>query len=148
MAGEARSPSILIIEDDRETRDSMKCLLEAAGYRVRVAAGVDEALDALRGGMQPCLILLDLMMPGKTGFQFRYEQMQNPCWAGIPLVVYSGHHDIIANAAQLGAAAYFQKPVDIDALLNVVETYCRKPERVGETDPAPLQESAESGPKS
>ena len=118
---------ILLVEDDRDTQESMKCALEMAGYDVTVASGADEAMNRLRRGLQPRVIMLDLMMPGKTGFQFRGEQMQDPRFADIPLVVYSGHHDIIANAVQLGAAAYFQKPVDIDALLHVIEKHCPKP---------------------
>jgi len=119
--------AILLVEDDRDTQKSMKSVLEMAGYDVTVTSGADEAMNRLRSGLRPHVILLDLMMPGKTGFQFRCEQMQDPRFAEIPLVVYSGHHDIMANAAQLGANAYFQKPVDIDALLKVIEKHCPKP---------------------
>jgi CheY-like chemotaxis protein len=118
---------VLVVEDDVDAREAMKSALELHGYPVVTAADGSEALDQLRNGLKPCLILLDLMMPGMDGFQFVNEKRQDPRISGIPVVIYSGHHDAKSNAARLGAEGYFQKPVDVQSLLSLVETYRARP---------------------
>ncbi len=117
---------VLLVEDDVDTRDSLRFVLEADGYGVVTAENGQEALHALQQGLNPCLILLDLMMPVMDGFQFRQRQLQDPQLAAIPVVAYSGHYDAGINAARLRAAAYFQKPVDVDQLLALIGAYCPK----------------------
>ena len=113
---------VLLVEDDVETRESFRFVLESGGYGVVTAENGQQALDALRQGLTPCLILLDLMMPVVDGFQFRQRQLEDPHLAAIPVVACSGHFD--SDATRLRAAAYFQKPVDVDQLLQVVGSYC------------------------
>ena len=115
---------ILIVEDDGDTREVMKVFLELHGYTVDVASDGAEGLSKLRAGFRPCLILLDLMMPEKNGFQFRVEQIMDPVLAEIPVVVYSGDPEAFAHGAVLGAVAHLDKPVDMDKLLNVVKGHC------------------------
>jgi CheY-like chemotaxis protein len=115
---------ILLVEDDADSRACMKSLLEVEGYIVHTAADGAEALKRLRSGLKPGLILLDLMMPGMDGFQFRKEQLQDPKLSAISVVVYSGHHDANANAALLEPTAYVQKPIDLDSFLDLVSVHC------------------------
>jgi CheY-like chemotaxis protein len=122
---------VLVIEDDADTREAMKSVLELHGYPVVTAADGSEALQRLRTGLKPCLILLDLMMPGMDGFEFFDEKRQDPRMSAIPVVIYSGHHDAKSNAARLGAEGYFQKPVDVQSLLSLVETYRARPASAG-----------------
>jgi CheY-like chemotaxis protein len=105
----------------------MKSLLELEGYIVHTAADGAEALKCLRSGLKPGLILLDLMMPGMDGFQFRKEQLQDPKLSAIRVVVYSGHHDANANAALLKPTAYVKKPIDLDSFLELVSAHCAIP---------------------
>ena len=102
----------------------MRSLLELEGYVVHTAADGAEALKHLRSGLEPGLIVLDLMMPGMDGFQFRKEQRQDPKLSAIPVVIYSGHHDTKANAALLEPTAYIQKPIDFDSFLDLVSAHC------------------------
>src|SRR5438445_6065998 len=88
----ALSLPVLIVDDDADVRDAMEFLLRSEGYRTVTAADGDDALTKLRAGLEPCLILLDLMMPWKDGFQFRREQMRDPRLSAIPVVVLSGRH--------------------------------------------------------
>jgi chemotaxis family two-component system sensor histidine kinase/response regulator PixL len=124
MSARAKPNLILIVEDDAESRDTMRLLLELAGYDVETASDGTEALAVLRGGLRPRLILLDLMMPGMDGFQFVNEKRQDPRLSRIPVIVYSGLYDAQANAARLGARAYIQKPFDADSFLNLVRSNC------------------------
>jgi CheY-like chemotaxis protein len=118
---------VLVVEDDADTREAMKSVLQLHGYAVVTAADGREALDQLRNGLKPCLILLDLMLPGMDGFEFVNEKRQDPRISATPVVIYSGHHDAKSNAARLGAEGYFQKPVEVQNLLDLVETYRARP---------------------
>jgi len=118
-----REGPILIVDDSPDAREAMGELLEVKGYAVVKAAGAEDALCRLRQGLAPSMILLDLLMSGKDGFAFRQEQTADPNLAAIPVVIYSGYHNVHYAALELGVAGYFQKPVDPDKLLELIETY-------------------------
>lgn len=111
---------ILVVEDEDSVRDSIAELLELDGYTVVAARHGQEALDALAGGAQPNLIVLDLMMPVLNGWEFREAQRSSPDIAGIPVLLLSGAGGLDAEAAALGAAAYIEKPFDPECLLRTV----------------------------
>jgi CheY-like chemotaxis protein len=116
---------ILVVEDDPDIRTGLAELLAVVtGHVVRTAANGLEALDRLRGGSAPCIILLDLMMPVMNGWDFRTEQLRDPSLAAIPVVVLSGAADVPHHAARLGAVAWATKPFKMDALLRAVEQHC------------------------
>ena len=62
-------------------QEVLRALLESEGYEVTTAVDGEEALDLLRDGAAPSLIVLDLMLPRMDGFQFRALQRANPAWA-------------------------------------------------------------------
>ena len=117
-------PSILIVDDDVDTREAMKFFLESHRYTVVVAANGAGALGKLRADLRPCLILLDLLMPEKNGFQFRVEQVLDPELSELPVAICSGDPDASSSGTVLGAVAHLEKPIDVDKLLAVVRTYC------------------------
>jgi len=117
-------PHVLIVDDDANTREGLCTLLQIHGYSAVVAANGADGLRKLREGLRPCLILLDLVMPEKNGFQFRVEQIVDPVLANIPVVIYSGDADAEARGAVLGGVACLAKPVDVAKLLHVVKVYC------------------------
>lgn len=115
---------ILIVEDDASLRETLADLLADEGYRVAEAANGQEALQRLRGAALPCIILLDLMMPVMNGWEFREHQRRDPALAGIPVAVVTGVRNTLDKVAALDAVGYFQKPIDIPALLETVSQYC------------------------
>ena len=119
----ARGP-ILLVEDHADLRNAMTSLLEAFGYAVVTAADGSEALDRLRRGTAPCLIVLDLEMPRKNGREFRSEQTHDPKLAAIPTIVSSADGNVKQKAAALGIDGYFEKRGGFDGLLDVVARYC------------------------
>ena len=124
--GEQRRP-VLLVEDNDETREVVSALLELEGYHVVAARDGDEGMDHLRRGLNPCVILLDLMMPGRTdGLQFRQEQLQDPDFASIPVIVCSGYEAVKRQAADLGITVFCQKPLEIEELLQLIAAHCRK----------------------
>ena len=78
--------SVLVVEDDLETQEVIRRLLEKAGIQVALAENGRVALERLAEG-QPGLILLDLMMPEMDGFQFVEHVRQHEAWRTIPIVV-------------------------------------------------------------
>lgn len=116
---------ILIVDDDPDIRETMRFILECAGYRVLTAANGIEALDRLRGEAAPCVILLDLMMPVMNGWEFRAEQTRDPSLAVIPVIVMTGAGKAAARTASVGVAGLLEKPVDLKVLLSAVGLYCK-----------------------
>jgi CheY-like chemotaxis protein len=121
-----RDCPILIVEDDSDLRDMMSQLLTLEGYLPASAANGREALEYLREGHAPDLILLDLMMPIMDGWEFRREQERDPELARVPVVVLSALDE--HRAGDLHAQAFLKKPLDFDRLLLLVRQYCTKPE--------------------
>ncbi|NJL20907.1 MAG: response regulator [Leptolyngbyaceae cyanobacterium SM1_3_5] len=77
--------SLLLVEDDADSRDLMQQMLTGSGWRVTIAENGRIALDKL-AQVQPNLILLDLMMPELDGFGF-LAQLQQSQWRSIPVIV-------------------------------------------------------------
>ncbi len=122
--GEGRD-TVLVVEDDDDLREATAEILMHAGYRVATAPNGARALDCLRGGLRPAVILLDLMMPVLSGRGFRAGQLADPAFADIPVVVVSA----ILPAPDLdlpGIAAMVAKPPDIDALLSLLHEICQR----------------------
>jgi CheY-like chemotaxis protein len=107
--------SILIVEDDLDIREALAEALGFEGYDVLLAENGQEALDVLRVGPLPHVILLDLLMPVMNGWEFRQEQLADPALAGIPVVVVSASAPGDARPDR-----YLPKPFSIDELLVAV----------------------------
>jgi two-component system, chemotaxis family, chemotaxis protein CheY len=115
---------ILIVEDDAEARAALVMLLELNAFEVRTAGDGAEALDILRHGFRPCLVLLDLHMPQKTGFEFRQEQLEDAAIRDIPVVVFSGAAKTNATARALGIHDFLQKPADMSQFFSIIRQRC------------------------
>ena len=122
----ARDPEdmakILVVEDNDDVREMMAVTLELEGHKVDTAANGREALEKLRTGEKPCLILLDLMMPVMNGWEFRRALQQDPVLRTVPVVVVSAATGDIVKKTP--ADAFLSKPVDMDRLLDVVCDLC------------------------
>jgi two-component system cell cycle response regulator DivK len=121
--------NVLIVEDDTDTREMVRQLLATHGYYALAAADGLEALHLLRAVRHrapsaPCLVLLDLSMPRLGGKEFRRSQLGDPTVANVPVAVMSGAADLEQRAEAMGAVATLSKPLDVDALIEVVKRYC------------------------
>jgi CheY-like chemotaxis protein len=113
--------SILIIEDDDGVRDSLAAILREEGHVVEVADSGAGAMARLARRPLPTLILLDLMMPGMDGIDFRQRQLADEALRKIPVVIISARPDVAWQAAQLRADAFLRKPMSFEELLHVVQ---------------------------
>jgi CheY-like chemotaxis protein len=113
--------SVLIVDDDWQTRYALKMALESAGYAVRQAANGAEALRELADGLRPDVILLDMVMPVMTGWEFRQRQVLDPELADIPVIVFSAAYEVAPRAADsLGVAGVLAKPVEPGETLTAI----------------------------
>lgn len=116
--------AILIVEDDRDIRESITEFLECEGYAVKSAVDGAQALELLRGeSTLPAVILLDLRMPRMDGFKFREEQRKDSRLARVPVVLMTADAHITSSKDQLGVAAVLRKPIDIEALAVMLQKF-------------------------
>jgi CheY-like chemotaxis protein len=114
---------ILLVEDDELTRSALAVTLQSQGYTVSCAANGQEAIEQLRQGPLPQLILLDLMMPVMDGWRFRREQTRDPGLASIPVVIVSADSALSERAALLEVSGYLEKPIDPGQLIDAVRQH-------------------------
>ena len=116
----AEKSIVLVVEDETDSRESLRELLELEGYQVETAANGREALDRMTIlGDQLCLVLLDLFMPVMDGWQVLDELRSTGRLASTNIV-------IITSAAHRAPAGLpvFQKPLDFDKVLTTVGQLC------------------------
>ena len=113
---------ILVVEDDKNLRDTLSDALSLEGYEVVCAEHGEAALQYLRMGARPCLILLDLMMPVMDGWTLRREILKDESLADIPVVVMTAASQ--SYASTLESAAILYKPLAMDDVVGVVQEHC------------------------
>jgi CheY-like chemotaxis protein len=118
-----RPIGVLVVDDDRDIRDTIQELLEGEGYSVATAENGAVALRQLQH-VHPQLILLDLRMPVMDGASFREAQMNDESLAAIPTIVMSARSDPGKEAGPLLVRACLSKPIELDELLALVAHYC------------------------
>ena len=120
-----RTPCVMIVEDDRDTREMLARFLEMEGYVVRQAENGERALEQLKRDGNTSVILLDLMMPVMNGWQFRSAQENDPEMSRIPVIVVTAAGPQ-SEIPAISADAWVPKPVDFDKLLATIEPLCRR----------------------
>jgi len=113
--------SVLIVDDDVDGVDALRYLLESHGYRVSSAGNGSEALQYLRGGARPSVVILDLAMPVMNGWQFLAAREGDEALASIPVIVVTASQPAPGAESEM----VMTKPVDLDALLERIGTACR-----------------------
>jgi DNA-binding NtrC family response regulator len=112
---------ILIVDDDRNLRETLSELLEGAGYRIRTAANGSEAISLLQASI-PDLTLCDWKMPGVGGEQFLKSLESEGILTTMPVIIMTAHGTgpNAMQAMQLGAYDFVTKPLDMDQALATV----------------------------
>jgi len=120
------SRTILVVDDNSDVLEVVSALLEAEGYAVATADNGADALEQLRAGLKPALVILDLTMPVMDGWEFRDRQLKDPELRDIPTIIYSaiGTHGSVDGMRVAGA---FEKGDDFDVMLELIADICRRP---------------------
>jgi CheY-like chemotaxis protein len=121
---EGTRPSVLVVEDDAEVRSAVAEILELEGFAVDTAVHGQQALDKLRSGMAPNVLLLDLMMPVMNGLELLEHLRVETELRAPPVIVLSANRGY--EAEDLGVAAVVRKPFDVDALMGNIAAVLRK----------------------
>ena len=116
---------VLVVDDDERLREFIRVNLEMDGYMVREASNAEEGLAALEEE-PPDLILLDVMMPGMSGWEMLQRVQEQHGVGTIPVIMFSGQVDVPADqAAERGAQAFLGKPVDPQQLIEATKRLVR-----------------------
>jgi DNA-binding NtrC family response regulator len=112
-------PTILLVDDDPAVRESLGRVLATEGWRVVSAANGQEALERLTE-QQPDLMITDLCMANISGWDLLFhENMQRP---SLPIFVITALPPTSVAGADHFAAEFFQKPLDLDALVAAIRS--------------------------
>ncbi len=119
MEGEHPARRIIVVDDDRETREMLQLLLETEGFEVKLAANGLRLISTLHVD-RPDAILLDVMMSWIDGFELCRAIKRNPGFKDIPVFFISGRTgpEDVRRGLACGAADYFAKPIDAGRLLS------------------------------
>ncbi len=113
-----RKPKVIIVDDDRDTREMLTLALELEGFDVGQAANGLRLISAMHVD-RPDVILLDVMMSWIDGFELCRAIKKNPTFGDIPVIFISARKSLEDERAGLdaGAVDYFPKPLDMDRLV-------------------------------
>jgi CheY-like chemotaxis protein len=117
-AGEGEAPLVLVVEDEGPAQELMVSHLEEAGYRVITVGSGGEAVRTAVN-LRPDVITLDLLMPGKSGWQTLDELKKTPATSAIPVIIVSVVEER-KKGLSVGAADYLVKPVSKERLLATI----------------------------
>lgn len=129
--------SVLVVDDDEDSRRLLSHLLERRGYSVVLADGGPAALDAV-GTNDVDVVLLDVMMPVMDGFSVCRELKKTPATAKLPIILLTARDDMETRATgmNLGVSDFLAKPVNKEELFARVKTQVEARRRGRELDQA------------
>jgi CheY-like chemotaxis protein len=125
MSDDAPPISVLLVDDDRDIRETLGELLIDEGFLVEASWNGQTALARLEEGFRPDVIVLDLMMPAMDGLTFRAQQRKNPALAQIPVVGLTAFPSPNADFECL------TKPVRFEVLVEKLRRAVGRPEPGG-----------------
>jgi CheY-like chemotaxis protein len=117
-------PQVLIVEDDPDLREGLASLLNEEGFSLERASNGLEAIELLRKGLRPRLILLDLTMPIVNGWEFRLYQQRDPELSSIPVVLITGGTYQRDELEWVRPVEVLSKPLDVARLLALARQHC------------------------
>jgi DNA-binding response OmpR family regulator len=114
------SPHLLLVEDDEPLAGILSAHLRARGYEVSISPTAEAAQEALRDGLRPALVLLDINLPGDTG----WSVVRSKAFVGAgspPVVVVSAMSVSPARLREYGVAGYLPKPFALETLKTTID---------------------------
>ena len=122
------SPTVLVVDDEKNIRRTLEMVLSGEGYRVLEAERAEQALDIISNPEQPVdIVIFDLKLPGMSGLEALQRIKSDEATRELPVIVISGHatvHDAV-SAIKLGASDFFEKPLNRDRIVVSVHNSVR-----------------------
>lgn len=129
-------PRILVVDDDPDIGEYFTFFLEDHGYQVQSAENAEAALERI-GDFSPSAVLIDVMMPGRSGLDLLVTLRRDPRWADTPVVMITGNDMVLRDDCRSYLASHddvrcpdgvLAKPIDRQALLKLLGKLCKRPE--------------------
>ena len=115
-------PTVLVADDNDDTRQMFQALLAAKGYRVMEASDGEQAVEVIQH-QNPGLVLLDLELPRLNGLNVIHRLRKELGLTEVPLVVITGYDNHFDTAVAAGCDDYLVKPIDFDRLDAILDYY-------------------------
>lgn len=121
-------PRVLVVDDDPDIQDYFGMLLEDNGYEVASAENADMALTTIEE-FEPDIVLVDVMMPGRSGLDLLVTLRNSPRWSSTPIVMITGNDKVLHDEfhSYLASHGYVRcpeavlaKPIDREAMLTTL----------------------------
>jgi CheY-like chemotaxis protein len=109
---------VFLVDDDDDMRSTLDGLLSSAGWLVVTAADGNEALGLMRHCVHPAVAVIDLMMPGMSGWELISRMTKDPKLSDVPIVVLSGK---VLREPIPGVTRVLEKPIELPGLLGVLD---------------------------
>jgi CheY-like chemotaxis protein len=109
---------ILLIEDSEDIRDVFSTWMDMEGYKIESCGTAEEALQLLRGGLEPCMMLVDLSLPKIKGDEFIEKVLEEELTKGAPIYVFSAHS---VQTPIDGTHGWVRKPVDLNQVIGILK---------------------------
>jgi CheY-like chemotaxis protein len=117
---------VLIVDDYADICEALAMVLGMEDMEVDTAQSGQEALAKLEAGLRPCVMLLDIRMPGMNGWDLWDRMQRDAELAATPVVVVSGDSPDAARARAVGMRAVLRKPVESALVIGAVEQHCER----------------------
>ncbi|MCB8923957.1 MAG: response regulator [Ardenticatenaceae bacterium] len=113
--------SVLVVDDEKMTRDLLRMMLQPAGFEISEAENGLEALQQI-AKQRPDIVILDVMMPEMDGLTACAEIRRNPQTANLPVIMLSAktHGTAVAEGLAAGADLYLTKPIARQKLIEAI----------------------------
>ena len=118
--------NVLVVDDFEATRDAIITMLKTKGMDAVGAQSGPDALDLFQAGMRPCVVLLDLRMPGMDGWETWERMKALPDLAETPVVILSADVADDTRARQVGIRQFLRKPIDGREIFAAIQKYCQQ----------------------
>ena len=117
-----KGAKILVVDDEPELTEIVKDFLEGSGYMVQTENSSDKAISTAKS-YRPDLILLDIMMPMKDGYEICKEIKKDPALQNVPVIFLTGKEALEdkQKSYQVGGDLYIKKPFSCESLLGIVK---------------------------
>jgi CheY-like chemotaxis protein len=117
---------VLVVDDFDATREAIVSMLAVKGFDAVGAASGPIALDLLQAGMRPCVVLLDVRMPGMDGWEVFQRIRANEDLARMPVVILSADTADDTQARSVGIREFLRKPIGGRDLVAAVDRHCER----------------------
>jgi CheY-like chemotaxis protein len=119
---------IMVVDDEPDIRAILSKILNKRGYEVDLYESAEEAIEKLRSGDRPDLIILDLMMPGMSGIEACRVIKSDPTLKDIPVIILTVmvEPETKEESREAGADAHVDKPINMAKLFRTIESLLQK----------------------